>query len=393
MKKTITIFLILALNIADFHIFAAEQNWIQLKKFIVTAYYSPLPNQSIYLKGNYEDEKRLNWEWLRWASWKNVYAWMLAAPKSYSFWTKIYLKWIWIWTVDDRWWAIVWSWSRGYDWDRIDIWMWHWEEWLKRALTWWKREAYWKVLTQEETLTYPKISLENFEIWKINLNAIKSSVSAWKKYILSSSSNEIYVPEKITANSPESDIKKVQEILKNIWYLKWNIDGKYSKILLDAIADFQIDNKLVNSSFDVDAGYYWIKTRNLLRIKYTDFLAKEQLIRKEELFKNKENINLNRQVDDIVTSIWIPKINEVWSNVRKLQKALKVLWYFESKDTAIYWIQTKESIIKYQIAKWLIRTRDDDWAWKIWSITLKVLKEDLLKIAQIDKEKIEIIAG
>lgn len=30
------------------------------KDFIVTAYYSPLPNQSFYLKGDYEAEKKLN---------------------------------------------------------------------------------------------------------------------------------------------------------------------------------------------------------------------------------------------------------------------------------------------------------------------------------------------
>ena len=32
------------------------------KSFIVTAYYSPLPGQSFYLRGSYEAEKRLNGE-------------------------------------------------------------------------------------------------------------------------------------------------------------------------------------------------------------------------------------------------------------------------------------------------------------------------------------------
>lgn len=36
--------------------FAAETE----KTFIVTAYYSPLPGQSFYLKGNYDAERRLN---------------------------------------------------------------------------------------------------------------------------------------------------------------------------------------------------------------------------------------------------------------------------------------------------------------------------------------------
>lgn len=112
--------------------------------FIVTAYYSPLPNQNYYLKGNYEDELKLNWMWIAWASWVWVYEWMLAAPKNYAFWTKIYLEWLWIWSVEDRGGAIVNSWVRWYEHDRIDVWMWYWEEWLRRALYWWKRKVAWK---------------------------------------------------------------------------------------------------------------------------------------------------------------------------------------------------------------------------------------------------------
>ncbi len=116
------------------------------KSFIVTAYYSPLPNQEYYLTWNYEEEIALNWWWIRWASWKEVFEWMLAAPKNYDFWTKIYLEWIWTWVVEDRGWAIVEAWERGYTEDRIDVWMWHWDEWLKKALSWWKRKVKWLII-------------------------------------------------------------------------------------------------------------------------------------------------------------------------------------------------------------------------------------------------------
>jgi len=35
-------------------------NGADTKDFIVTAYYSPLPDQEYYITGNYEDELRLN---------------------------------------------------------------------------------------------------------------------------------------------------------------------------------------------------------------------------------------------------------------------------------------------------------------------------------------------
>jgi hypothetical protein len=61
-------------------------------KFIVTAYYSPLPNQSYYLKGSYEADLVLNGNGTNGASGKEVYIGMLAAPKKYPFGTKIHLE-------------------------------------------------------------------------------------------------------------------------------------------------------------------------------------------------------------------------------------------------------------------------------------------------------------
>jgi hypothetical protein len=73
-------------------VFADEAASVEKKKFIVTAYYSPLPNQSFYLKGSYEADIRLNGNGTHGASGKAVYVGMLAAPKTYPFGTKIYLQ-------------------------------------------------------------------------------------------------------------------------------------------------------------------------------------------------------------------------------------------------------------------------------------------------------------
>jgi hypothetical protein len=58
MKKIISIVLIIniLLNFLIFEVKALDEEMY----FIVTAYYSPLPNQKSYLTGNYELEKKLN---------------------------------------------------------------------------------------------------------------------------------------------------------------------------------------------------------------------------------------------------------------------------------------------------------------------------------------------
>lgn len=79
----------------------------ETKEFVVTAYYSPLPDQSFYLRGNYEAEKRLNGNGTHGASGKPVFTGMLAAPSSYSFGTRIEFDGLGVGIVEDRGGAIV----------------------------------------------------------------------------------------------------------------------------------------------------------------------------------------------------------------------------------------------------------------------------------------------
>lgn len=99
--------------------FAAETD----KTFIVTAYYSPLPDQSFYAKGNYDAERRLNGNGTNGASGTPVFTGMIAAPKSYDFGTNIFFQGLGVGRVEDRGGAIVEAWDRGQPYDRIDIWM------------------------------------------------------------------------------------------------------------------------------------------------------------------------------------------------------------------------------------------------------------------------------
>jgi len=105
------------------------------RKLLVTAYYSPLPDQSFYIRGSYEADIRLNGRGTNGADGTAVYPGMLAAPKSYPFGTRIHIPGLGVGEVHDRGGAIL----EREDYDRIDVWMGHGEEGLARALNWGSR--------------------------------------------------------------------------------------------------------------------------------------------------------------------------------------------------------------------------------------------------------------
>ncbi len=108
------------------------------QEFIVTAYYSPLPNQCCYFRGSYGEDIAFNGQGKRGADGTGVYEGMIAAPPSYGFGTRIDLQNLGVGTVHDRGGRII-EWSD--DLHRIDLWMGTGEEGLARALAWGTRRV------------------------------------------------------------------------------------------------------------------------------------------------------------------------------------------------------------------------------------------------------------
>jgi hypothetical protein len=75
---TATILFFTSIFLIFFPSIALGESETNLRKFIITAYYSPLPNQSFYLRGSYEADIRLNGHGTHGASGKPVYVGMLA---------------------------------------------------------------------------------------------------------------------------------------------------------------------------------------------------------------------------------------------------------------------------------------------------------------------------
>jgi len=358
--------------------FATKKNTF----FRITAYYSPLPNQTHYIKWNYIKEIRMNWHWIKWASGKKVFSWMLAAPSNYKFWTKIKLKWLWIWEVSDRWWAIVKAGKRNFKYDRIDIWCGYWEEGLQRAMFWGNRIIEWEIVptTSKTTLNINKIPSPKWTIYHAIKNPdfvrkwiIKNQIYlSWKK---KTKINSTIIPfhkedENNIFNWPiknSNQVKILQEKLTEMNLYSKKINWEYSSIK-EIILKFQLDNNVINKKTNIWAGNFWPKTRKEFRKKYNLFL-KNKKIKKQ----------LKIKVEKRIKNIWKIKVWDISHQVRDFQKVLKEVWYFNYKDTAIFWTKTKESLIKYQLDKKLIQNRNIYWAGIFWPKTKKALIQDLVE--------------
>lgn len=368
---------------------ASNEIYALNNKFIVSAYYSPIPNQKYYFKWSYEADKKLNWNWIRWASWKAVYPWMIAAPKNYPFWTKIHLDWIWIVEVSDRWWAIVSTdpnETRWYKYDRLDIWMWYGDEWLARALNFWKKELSWYILADKETpisinidvLPAPLNILAKYEVKEVIWNNLEQKKEEIENKLISSLNID-------KENPNENEVKKLQNIFKEMWLYKWNIDWKYENIKNDLI-NYQVKSKIINNKNSIEAWYFWKKSLEILNKDYALFKEKEQKIQKELAFIKK---TVDNKIENHFTQIWSPKLWDTWENIRNLQKTLKTLWFFKAKDTAKFWEPTKNALINYQLKNNLITSKTDLWAWVYWPKTKETLKNELAIIleTQLLKQK------
>ena len=112
--------LLLALGILLTPEVALSASEVREQKFVITAYYSPLPRQCCYVTGGYESDIRLNGQGLVSADGTAVYPGMAAAPPSYTFGTRIALPGLGVFHVHDRGQAIVEKPSGEH---RLDLWV------------------------------------------------------------------------------------------------------------------------------------------------------------------------------------------------------------------------------------------------------------------------------
>jgi len=362
MIKKLFILIILWFLIINFS-YGIDLSWCYEKTFKVSAYYSPIYKQKFYYKWNYYEEKKLNWEWIRWASWKKVFNGMIAASKDYEFWTKIYFPWLWVWQVEDRWQAIVSSWKRQEKYDRIDIWVWKWDEALMRALSFWKQVMVWYVCHKKKTIKvwfdYSKFKIyPNFfekTLWWIGLYV-------WRK---------------------DPWVETLQKYLKQIWYFNYTkITWYFWYETKHAIEKFQKDNNIKTEYY----GYFWPKTREIfkekLRLKQTWSYKKHYtniILVKSENIKTQNEKNKDQILQDLsILTRWLWK----WYNtyeVKILQKYLQKMWYYNWVIDGYYWDETIKAVADFQFKYNIINKSDIYFAWYFWPKTRDVFKKIVIE--------------
>lgn len=223
------------------------------QKFKVTAYYSPVPGQSFYYRGNYKDEVILNGKGTHGASGKKVFHGMLAGPASYAFGTKIYFPWWGAGEIADRGWAIVEQGERDdATHDRIDVWVGKGEEGLKRALSFGVQylDAY---ICPDGTyvgdtlwLNYDKFpAYEDFfhaSLWVLSLR-----------------------PER-----RDERVRALQDYLIAMGYMRrWRNTGYYGRETKAGVCKYQQD-RLWMTGEEERCGYFWPYTRYHMKYRVRD---------------------------------------------------------------------------------------------------------------------------
>lgn len=328
------------------------------KKYIkVSAYYSPVYKQSFYYRWNFTKEVRLNGRWIRWASWKRVFNWMLAAWKRYKFWTKIYFPWLWVGQVEDRWSAIVHAGQRWQKYDRIDIWVGKWDKALMRALSFWKqvRLAYicpkWKKIKVWFDYTKFPVFKNFFEktIWWIWL-------FIWRK---------------------DYWVKVLQTYLIKLWYLHTKATWYFGWQTKKAVMDFQKDYWIKTRYY----GYFGPKTRGKLKdVLKKKWLYKESYEKKYSFQKkiDKKTIDKKKVLSELsIVRRWL----YVWIDTKEVvivQKYLKKLWYYKWAVSWKYDEQTKQAVSKFQLDKWIISKNNYYLAGYFGPQTRKIFKQEVL---------------
>nr|MDD3719785.1 3D domain-containing protein [Candidatus Gracilibacteria bacterium] len=230
--------------------------------FVVTGYYTPLPDQEAYFTGDFKSEVRLNGDGLHMASGKEVFTGAIAAPKEFAFGTKIYLNGFGVGVVEDRGGAINRIDKNGESYDAIDIWMGSGDEGRIRCKNWGRRELKGYVVGDNEKITLDfKSNIEN-----------------------------LYQDLYITPDSTEEDIKKLQLFFSEIGLYDGKINGIYSDIK-PTLLKFQLKNGIITSEDDDGAGYFGPKTITKINELYGTILKNENLLNKKEINSLKTGVN------------------------------------------------------------------------------------------------------
>ncbi len=293
--------------------------------FVVTAYYSPEPNQCCYFRGSYEDEVTFNGMGISGADGTNVYPGMLAGPPTYAFGTVIELPGLGVGTIHDRGSRII-EW--GDDVHRIDVWMGHGEEGLARALEWGTR-------TMKGTV-YP-VTSQNVPEQGIDLKALPSNIALLQTL---TAKDPFEVLLGLAYRQVSFGVRRLQQLLKNLGYFNHAVTGEFGDKTKAALLSFQHDYNLVGDGLVV-----------------SDLIAATLLSAEKIEEKN---------LPDVAHAI---DASASLADIRQAQKLLRYLGYYKGRTDGVYDEDVQHAIFSFQKDYRLVSTKTDKGAGRIGPVT------------------------
>ncbi len=300
-------------------VYAEEQPHQQT--FVVTAYYSPVPDQCCYFRGSYDEDILFNGKGIHGADGTPVYPGMIAAPDSYGFGTTIDLPGVGVGTVHDRGGRIM-EW--GDDIHRIDLWMGTGEQGLARALAWGARKITGTVYPAGQAGSPPEhLAFSDFD-------ADSSVLASLPK----SDPTLIMTDEKF--GDTEYGVRLLQSTLKLLGYFDGAVTGQYGDVTKAAVKNFLGDSGLPGDGSTVD--------------KLT---AASLTVSTQIKDSNLPDVALGLQKGD------------KGDDVRQVQKLLRYLGAYKGRTDGVYDEHLKLSVAAFQLKSGVIAVATDNGAGRV----------------------------
>ncbi len=409
------------------------------QEFVITAYYSPLPDQCCYIEGDYIAEKIMNGQGIAGADGTGVYPGMIAAPKSYEFGTRIELPGIGIGTVHDRGGAIIESADGTH---RLDLWMGYGEEGLARALAWGVQRVRGTVYPLGTSQPVESFALNDFEaprsILSVAPNTGKDFLVAQSKLGDDSSSvillqeslkslgyfnhavtttfgsvtqealaafqrdvgiigdgavaddatraailaagtlTEEFLPAlgvHLSEGMNGAEIRQAQKLLRFIGAYDGRTDGVFDGEMAAQVLAFQMKQGIVSGAGTAGAGRIGPKTRGVI----LDQWKKKELTRRQEIFLDK--IVVAQAIDSLLPERTLTR-GKTGEDVRSVQRLLADLGFFPSQSVnGIFGPQTEEALKSYQIDRGIIASDKSHGAGVMGPATRISLSKDAMEVA------------
>lgn len=315
--------------------------------FIISAYYSPLPDQSVYFRGSYEADRRLNGNGTNGADGTQVYPGMLAAPKSYAFGMKLAIPGLGIGAIHDRGGAIVKAGVRSNTHDRIDVWMGRGEEGLARALQWGMRTV--------TATVYPS----NYQIAE--------------SFNLPGFAPQFVVDLRLGDTSEE--VRRLQTELKTYGYYRGEIAGNFDEETKQALLGYQLVRKILANTNEAGAGYLGPKTREVLN---REIFKRTWRVPKSLLASSTLQTGGGSSNPDSRFPVTLSR-GDRGERVRELQIALTKIGVYECEINGVYDENTENCLFKFQQDQGILASRDEFGAGYFGAQTRTALTASLIK--------------